>query len=174
MGCERVKINKEGIGVLLVEINRYILLSLGSDFRKMKFKQTAFTKELQVKIKEMEKESEEQVNKLLQNYKDIFANNHLELEAVIHIEGTDCFMPGYNSSIVISISNQNNQRGDVIDMHIIEIWSCERMILGMPVSRNIPGNKISGILLDESTVEIHEDINEFIEDYLDKDTLLQL
>jgi hypothetical protein len=132
----------------------------------MKYQQKDFTEELREKIKDTESELKKYVEKLLNENKSSFAKKNLELDIDFHKEGDDLFVPGYSSSVAIGISDKNDIKGELIDLHIIKIWECERTLLGMPISKNIPGNKISGELLDESFEEIKEELKEYIENVL--------
>lgn len=71
--------------------------------------------------------------------------------------------PGYSSSVSIGIADKS---GELIDLHIIKIWEYERSLLGMSISKNIPGSKIIGELLDESVEEVKEELKEYIEEVL--------
>jgi hypothetical protein len=51
-------------------------------------------------------------------------------------------------------------------LHIIKIWECDRYFLGLPISKNIPGSKIIGELLDESLVEVKAELKEYIDKVL--------
>lgn len=70
-------------------------------------------------------------------------------------------MPGYSSSVSIAIAERNKE---LIDIHTIKIWECERTFLGMPISKKIPGSNIIGELLDESLEEIREELKGYIID----------
>jgi hypothetical protein len=132
----------------------------------MKYQQKDFTEELRKKIKNTESALKKHIEKLLNENKSVFAKKNLEFDADFDKEGDDPFMPGYSSSVAIGISDKTDKNGDLIDLHIIKIWECERNLLGMPVSKNIPGSKISGELLDESFEEIKEELKDYIEDVL--------
>ena len=128
-----------------------------------------FTNNLQIRIKMMEKVLKEQIDKFLQDYKSAFAKKNLKLDAVFVREGTDCFKPGYHSSISIGITEKSKEMAEVIDIRTIKIWECERIFSGIPVSKNIPGSKIIGVLLDETEKEIQKEIHEYMEDLLMED-----
>lgn len=132
----------------------------------MKYQQKDFTEELRKKIKNTESALKKHTEKLLDEYNSVFAKKNLEFDADFDKEGEDPFMPGYISSVAIVISDKTEKNGDIIDLHIINIWECGRTLLGMRVLKNIPGSKISGELLNESFEEIKEKLKDYIEDVL--------
>jgi hypothetical protein len=132
----------------------------------MKYQQKDFTDELGIKIKNTELALKEHMDTLLSKNKPVFAKKNLEFDADFSREGNDPFQPGYSSSIAIGISDKNDKSGELIDLHLIKIWECERSLLGMPISRNIPGSKIIGELLDETLDEVKEELKEYIEELL--------
>lgn len=132
----------------------------------MKYQQKDFTKELKIKIKNIESALKEHIEKLLNENKSVFSKKNLEFDADFNKEGDDPFNPGYSSSVAIGISDKTDKNGELIDLHIIKIWECERTLLGMPISKHIRGSKIIGELLDESLEEIKEELKEYIEEVL--------
>src|SRR4051794_17480959 len=127
----------------------------------MKYVEKDFTLDLKEKIKNNEAAFKDLIEKLLNDYKPTFAKKGLNLDAGFDREGNDPFHPGYSSSISIGISDEG---GDLTDLHIIKIWECDRYFLGIPISKNIPGSKIIGELLDESLSDIKLDLKEYIEE----------
>lgn len=103
------------------------------------------------------------VEKLLLEYKLIFEKKNFDFDAGFEREGSNPFTPGYHSSVSIGIADQS---GELIDLHIVKIWECERYFLGMPISRNILGSKVIGELLDESLEEVKMELQEYIEEAL--------
>ena len=132
----------------------------------MKYQQKDFTEELRSKIKNIELTLQKHIEKILNENKTVFAKKNLEFDADFAKEGDEPFVPGYTSSIAIGITDNINKNSELNDLHIIKIWECERTLLGMPVSKNIPGSKISGELLDESLEEIKEELRDYIGDVL--------
>ncbi|MGG3572779.1 hypothetical protein ABES80_09865 [Bacillus gobiensis] len=132
----------------------------------MKYLQSEFTPDLKEKINRTEEQLRAHLEKLVSEYKSVFTNKNLDFEAGIEIEGSDPFQPGYHSSISIGIADESNE---LLDIHIINIWECERYFLGLPISRNIPGSKIAGEFLDESFEDILMELNEYIEEQLELD-----
>lgn len=132
----------------------------------MKYQQKDFTEELKIKIKNIESALKEHIEKLLNENKSVFSKKNLEFDADFNKEGDDPFNPGYSSSVAIGISDKTDKNGELIDLHIIKIWECERTLLGMPISKHIRGSKIIGELLDESLEEIKEELKEYIEEVL--------
>ena len=135
----------------------------------MKYQQKNFTQELKTKIQEMESALKEHREVVLRENKFIFENRNLEFYADFDLDGSDHFQPGYCSTISIGISDKFNSGGELINLHIITIWECQRSILGLPISKNIPGNKITGEFLDESLEEIKEELKETIEEFLSEE-----
>ncbi|KON86167.1 hypothetical protein AF332_04570 [Sporosarcina globispora] len=129
----------------------------------MKYHHKNFTSELKARIQSAEKELNGHVEKLLKGNKAEFTKKGLKLEAGFDQEGSDVFQPGYRSSITLGVSEKN---GDLIDMKIINIWECEYSFLGMPVSKKVPGSKMFGELLDESSQEITMELEEYIAEFL--------
>jgi hypothetical protein len=129
----------------------------------MKYQHKDFNVELKEKIKNTESELKENIERLFKENKSVFAKKNLDFDARFDKEGNDPFKPGYSSSVSIGIADKN---GELIDLHIIKIWECERSLLGMPISKNIPGSKIIGKLLGESLVEVKEELKEYIEEVL--------
>lgn len=135
----------------------------------MRYQQKDFTQELKTKIQEMESALKERSMILLRENKSIFDNRNLELHAGFDINGSDHFQPGYCSSIFIGIADKIDPSGELLNLHVITIWECQRTLLGLPVSKNIPGSKIIGELVDKSLKEIKEELKEYIEEFLSED-----
>lgn len=135
----------------------------------MKYQQKDFTQELKTKIQQMESPLKKHSETLLRENKSIFENRNLEVYADFDIDGLDYFQPGYCSSISIGIADKINPPGEFINLHEIKIWECQRSLLGLPVSKNIPGSKIIGELVDESFEELKEELKEYIEEFLSED-----
>ncbi|MDF2855823.1 MAG: hypothetical protein K0Q87_1674 [Neobacillus sp.] len=125
----------------------------------MKYQQKDFNTELKEIISNTEIALEDHIEKLLRENMSAFAKKNLDFDAGFDKEGNDPFKPGYSSSISIGIADRN---GELIDLHIIKIWECERSLLGMPISKNIPGSKVIGELLDESLEEVKKELKEYI------------
>ncbi|MGG3560072.1 hypothetical protein ABES03_00220 [Neobacillus rhizosphaerae] len=134
----------------------------------MKYQQKDITEDLKIKIKNTEAELKENTEKFLTVNKSVFAKNNLELDADFDKEGDDSFKPRYSSSVAIGVSDQTDKNGELIDLHIIKIWECERTLLGVPISKNIPGSKIIGELLDESVEEVKEELKEYMKGFLNE------
>ncbi|MEH6993358.1 hypothetical protein V7075_11655 [Neobacillus drentensis] len=129
----------------------------------MKFQQKDFDEKLKGEIKKNEVALKDHIEELLSQNKSVFAKKNLELDADFEKVGDDPFAPGYKSSISVGVAEEN---GELIDLHIIKIWECERTLLGMPIIKQIPGSKVVGELLDESLEEIKEELREYIEEIL--------
>ena len=135
----------------------------------MKHQQKEFTQELKVKIQQMEDALKEHSKTLLKENKPIFENRNLEFDAGLDMKGSDHFQPGYCSSISIGITHKTNPTGELLDLHIITIWKCQRSLLGLPVSKKITRSKIIGEIVDESLKELKEELKEHIEEYLSEE-----
>jgi hypothetical protein len=129
----------------------------------MKYHQKDFSASLMEEIKYKELEFKNLSKELIDQYKSVLAQKNFNLDTSFDIEGKDPFKPEYSSSISFGISEKN---GDLIDLHTIVIWNCERYFLGIPTAKKIPGSRIIGELLDETYKEVKEEVNEFIQEYL--------
>lgn len=129
----------------------------------MKYQQKDFNSELKEHIRNTEDALKHHIERLLRENKSAFAKKYLDFDAGFDKVGDDPFKPGYSSSVSIGVADKN---GELIDLHKIKIWECERYLLGMPTSKNIPGSKIIGELLDESSEEVKEAMKEYIEEVL--------
>lgn len=99
------------------------------------------------------------LEKLLKECKPLVAKKNLNFEGEFAIDGNDPFKPGYSSSVNIVMIEEN---GELIDLHIIKIWECERTLLGMPITKNLPGSKIIGSILDESLEEVEKELQDYL------------
>ncbi|MFE1242879.1 hypothetical protein ACFW35_02015 [Fictibacillus sp. NPDC058756] len=129
----------------------------------MKYYQKDFSAALREEIKKRESEFKNLLERLMIQYKPLFAKKNLNLDASFDQEGDDSFKPGYSSAISLGIADDT---GEPIDIHIIKIWNCERTFLGIPTVKKLPGSKITGELLDETYEGITEELNEYISEYL--------
>lgn len=131
----------------------------------MKYVEADFTLELKEKIKKTEVSLKELTEKLLEKNKAIFATRGLSLDADFDRKGDNPFEPGYNSSISFGVLDE---KGDLLDLHLIRIWECERIFLGMPISKKIPGSKVIGEFLDESINDIRIELKEYLQEQLEQ------
>lgn len=132
----------------------------------MKYQQKDFTKELKTQIQQMECALKEYSVMLLRENKSIFENRNLEFDTGFDTNGFDHFQPGYCSTISIGITDKVDSNGELLNLHVITIWECQRSLFGLPVSKNIPGSKIIGELVDEPLKELKEELKEYIEEFL--------
>jgi hypothetical protein len=130
---------------------------------KLRYAESQFDNELRQKIESTEIALQTHIENLLKEYKPFFSKLKLDLDAEFEREGSNPFQPGYNSSVSIGIIDID---GEVPYFRDINIWQCERFFLGLPVSINIPGSKVTGELLDESIEDIKEELKEYIEEIL--------
>lgn len=136
----------------------------------MKYQQKDFTSELKTRIQEMELSLKKHREILLRENKSIFDNRNLEFDIGFDaIRGLDHFQPGYCSAISIGITDKINPTAELLNLHVIAIWECQRSLLGLPVTKNIPGSKIIGELADKSLKEIEEELKEYIEEFLSEE-----
>ncbi|SFK02592.1 MULTISPECIES: hypothetical protein [unclassified Bacillus (in: firmicutes)] len=132
----------------------------------MKYSYKEFSPSLLAQIKEIEESLKEPIALLLKKYKSVFAEKNIDFGAGLEIEGENHFTPGYNSVVVIGITEEDDE---LLDLYMITIWKCERTWLGMPVSKNIPGCKITGELVEESVKEVLLELEEHIEEIWKED-----
>jgi len=118
-------------------------------------------------VRTTEQALKERIERFSQNYKPVFAKQNLDIDIELDIEGENHFIPGYKSCIVVAIS----QGDELIDLHIIPIWKCERTFLGMSISRSIPGSKVVGEFTDESIEEVCEELKEYVKEICDEHSL---
>lgn len=135
----------------------------------MKYDQKKFTEELKITIKKTESELKKQIEKFIVENNSVFAKRKMVIEAHFSKEGEDPFQPGYCSEIAIGISDRTDQNAELIDVYIIKIWECERIFLGLRISKHLPGSKVIGELIDESIEEIKEEMKEYIADILEEE-----
>ncbi|MBY6036682.1 hypothetical protein KUV80_08460 [Fictibacillus nanhaiensis] len=130
----------------------------------MKYTQKEFNAELMDHIENTELALIDLIESLTNPYKAIFEKKKINVEAEFYKEGNHPFEPGYRSAISVGISDAS---GELIDIHTVTIWECERSLLGMPISINIPGSRIIGDFLDESMEEIQAELTEFMKDQVE-------
>jgi hypothetical protein len=138
-------------------------LSFGEEVFVMKYQHKDFNVDLQEMIKNIESTLKDHIERLLKENKSVFTKKNLVFDAGFDIVGNDPFKPGYSSSVSIGIADKS---GELIDLHIIKKWECQRSLLGMPISKDFPGSKIIGELLDESVEEVKMELKEYIEEVL--------
>lgn len=135
----------------------------------MKYHQKAFTQQLKTKIQQLESALKEHSVTLLRENKSVFDNRNIEFDAGFDIEGSAHFQPGYCSTFSIGITDKINPTGELLNLHVITIWECQRSLFGLPISKNIPGSKITGELVDESLEELKVELKETVEDFLSEE-----
>lgn len=131
----------------------------------MKYHQKDFSASLMELITNKELELNDLSKNLLEQYKTVLAQKNFKLDTSFDKEGEDPFKPGYSSYISLGISEKS---GDLIDLHTINVWNCERFFLGIPTTKKLPGSRIIGELLDETYEEVKDEFNEFIQEYLNE------
>ncbi|WP_066172576.1 hypothetical protein [Bacillus marinisedimentorum] len=129
----------------------------------MKYQQKQFNTRLRDNIQSTEKKLESRLENVKNAYTSDFVKINLVLDADFDKEGIDPFTPGYRSAISIGISDETEE---LIDLHVIKIWECDRYFLGMPTSRNLPGSKVAGELIEETPEEVKKEIHEYIKEIL--------
>lgn len=130
----------------------------------MRFRQKEFNESLKQEIHRKEMEIIRYVESWLPRFQGLFLQEYKVLDAGVEKDGTDPFQPGYRSSLVVSICDDH---GELIDLHNIPIWTCERLFLGLPVTQNLPGSRLVGDLLDEDLQDIQQELQAYIEDFID-------
>ena len=133
----------------------------------MQYSYKEFLPNLLAQIKEIEQSLKEPIALLLKKYKPVFAEKNIDFDVGLEIEGENHFTPGYNSAVVMAISEED----ELLGVYIVTIWKCERTWLGLPVSKNIPGCRIMGDLVKESVEEILLELTEHIEEIRKDDAI---
>lgn len=129
----------------------------------MKYQQRDFDEGLKEKIKRTERVFNDYIDRLADEHASLFGKRDWEFEARFDQEGEDPFTPGYSSCLSIGIAEKG---GELIDLHVIKIWECERSILGVPISKKVPGSKVTGEYLDESIEEVKAELREYVRELL--------
>lgn len=129
----------------------------------MLYRQKEFTPPLLQEISNKEHSLKSIMEKMVQTYSSKFKKKGLLLEVSYDKEGESPFVPGYRSSLSIGVSDNE---GELIDLHTIIIWECECNFLGIPITKNIFGSKVTGELLEESPSMITDEIKEYLEEQL--------
>ncbi|KZE69101.1 hypothetical protein AWM68_02215 [Fictibacillus phosphorivorans] len=127
----------------------------------MIYNQVDFIPQLKVEIIKKEQELKKLLEKVLHEFQN--TSDQIKIEGSFDQDGEDPFQPGYASSISIGLLDETDE---LTDLHTIKIWECERTFLGVPVTRNIPGSKVKGELLDESVKEVKEEVRDFIKEFI--------
>jgi hypothetical protein len=131
----------------------------------MKYQQREFTEDLLEQTINIENALKDHIHDLLFKYKPVFAKKNIDFVGGLYKEGNDPFIPVYCSSISIGVAEGN---GELIDLHTIKIWECNRYFLGIPTSKEFPGSKIIGELLDETIEDVKEELREYINGFLEE------
>jgi hypothetical protein len=129
---------------------------------EMKVHQKNFSEALLNNIITTETEMKRLIERLLVKNKSVLAEKKLDLHGEFSKEGNDPFTPEYSSSVWMGVSEEN---GELIDLHIINIWECQRSFLGLTTSKKIPGSTISGELLEESVEDVESELIEYLSDF---------
>ncbi|SFA70981.1 MULTISPECIES: hypothetical protein [unclassified Bacillus (in: firmicutes)] len=132
----------------------------------MKIPQKDFNQELRKTIDGYEKQLENDLFSLERKYKIFFLQKQQKIEVSFDREGQNPFESGYSSSISLGIIDED---GELVDLLKINIWECNYLFLGLPMSRMIPGAKLVGELVDESVKEIRHEIRDYLEEFLQED-----
>ena len=127
----------------------------------MKYGEAEFNNELKERIIRYEETVREIAEQLPVEHKSALAGKDIKLDASFGRDGKDLFSPGSISFISVGVEDEN---GQLADLHTIHIWECSRTFLGMPVTKKIPGSKVTGELLDDSAEDIKGELDEFIEE----------
>lgn len=128
----------------------------------MKIKQKDFTEQLRERIVNYEKNLDDLAKFLNRKYKPRFAERRLDFGIEMMRRGTDPFNPNYVSEIAYGIARKD----DLLDLHRIVIWECERSFLGLPLPWNVPGSAVTGELADESYESIVRELEAHIQAHL--------
>jgi hypothetical protein len=126
----------------------------------LKYSQINFTQELNRLIKNTEQKFIEYQELLLNEFTSVFDMRKQKISIYLNRVGKEPFEPGYISSIMVEIMKSQDYRIKIE----IPIWKCQRQIIGFPISRDIPGSKVTGKLI--TLDECQNVFREFIEDNL--------
>ncbi|WP_409290381.1 hypothetical protein [Peribacillus sp. SCS-37] len=130
----------------------------------MKYQEPFFSEDLRNSINRKEEGASQLIQELNQYYKPAFSEKGLYFAAELFRKGDDCFVPEYESALVLEISEDD----ELIDYHSITVWHCQRTWLALPVSRNVPGSRVWGELAGETLEEIREELEDYIEEQLEE------
>ncbi|MDM5188669.1 hypothetical protein QUF99_15475 [Bacillus sp. DX4.1] len=129
----------------------------------MKYIEKEFTIHLKEKITNIEQKLQHVSAFLLQTYTPLFSEKNMELFIEFEKKNNNPFDIGYESLILLEVTDEN---GDMIDFYQIPIWECKMYFLGLPISVKIPGSKVIGELIDESEQEIELELENHLEEVL--------
>jgi hypothetical protein len=127
------------------------------------YKQNQFSIEIREYIHAAEHSFVVHCESLINEFKPYFEKKNQRIRIEVLIDGEDKFLPGYISYVFIEIDHLGRHK---IQLKV-PIWSCQRTILGIPTSKNVPGSKVTGTL---NTLKNAQNVlREFIEDNLKKE-----
>ncbi|WP_409295522.1 hypothetical protein V1498_19280 [Peribacillus sp. SCS-26] len=130
----------------------------------MKYQQPFFSEDVRSSIRQLEEAASQLIHELNQYYKPVFKEKKLHFAAELFREGDDCFVPGYESALILEISEEE----ELIGYHSTTLWECQRTWLGLPVTKDVPGSRIWGELAEETMADIREELEEYIEEQLEE------
>lgn len=130
----------------------------------MRYRQTEFTLELQEKIQDMEAKLAAYAKQIQERHQADFEKKGLYFETELKKSAGHPFNPGYESVILLGAGLNKTEE---FELHIIPIWKCDRIFMGMPVVRQIPGSQIYGELAEEQIGHIKEEIDGHVEELQD-------
>jgi hypothetical protein len=130
----------------------------------MEYSQSDFSDELNKMIISTEQSFVQHCSFLMNEFEPMFKKKNQRLHLELIKNGINLFTPGYVSLVLVEIEPHLEKYKIKIR---IPIWKCQRTILGIPVTNNIPYSKITGTL---NTLENAKNVfKEFILDNLKKD-----
>lgn len=130
----------------------------------MKYVELDFTPQLERTIRRKEETLEKLLKATVEKYRPRFEQKGMELDAELERTKDALFEPGYQSSISLAVLDRD---GELEELHIIDIWACRRVFLGLWVTLPLPGSRIAGELLDETEEEIRLELEEFLQESLE-------
>ncbi|MFC7364186.1 MULTISPECIES: hypothetical protein [Bhargavaea] len=130
----------------------------------MKYVELDFTPQLERTIRKREESLEKLLKETMDKYLPRFEEKGMDLDGELERRKDELFEPGYESSLSLAVLDRD---GELEELHIIDIWACRRVFLGLWVSLPLPGSRITGELLDETDEEIRMELEEFLQESLE-------
>ncbi|MCM3087984.1 hypothetical protein M3557_08670 [Bhargavaea ginsengi] len=132
----------------------------------MKYVELDFTPQLERTIRQKEETFEKLLKQTMEKYRTRFEEKGKQLDGELSRTKDELFEQGYESSLELAVLDRD---GESDELHIVDIWACRRVFLGLWVSLPLPGSRLTGELLDETDEEIRLDLEEFLQESLEED-----
>lgn len=132
----------------------------------MKYVELDFTPQLERTIRQKEETFEKLLKQTMEKYRTRFEEKGKQLDGELSRTKDELFEQGYESSLELAVLDRD---GESDELHIVDIWACRRVFLGLWVSLPLPGSRLTGELLDETDEDIRLDLEEFLQESLEED-----